>query len=253
MSNKKEEKDDKFLTKNFQSFLDEFKSEFNCHPALWVQENIKIKQNRSSTKYEDPNLPYFLSFSLLKKPPQKYLDLYKEYFSNANNSKQRNPHQYVCNQVDGFMKEAFHIRKLSKLYPNFNISIKSEEFKNNIRFLYREGGQSRTPDLEITNPKTNQSVSLHVKSNAPFLNNLFHTFRGGKNPEFDLIKQKKSQAHILTDGTQYFKISDLINKEVFIKKTELLEGEMADSWGGKGARRIYFKDTIKDLAIPYNC
>ena len=110
------------------------------------------------------------------------------------------------------------------------------------------GAKNRAADLLVTDPKKDKSISLHLKSNEKFLDNPCITFRGGKEPEFNKIKSPNSEVHIFVNGLKYFRFKDIKN---FIRREYTLEGKDADDWGGPGAYRILFKDSVLDLAKKY--
>jgi len=239
-----------FKKPSFAQFQPLFEAELNCKARDWIESNIRVKKSYGSIKFED--LPkYALSNALLSEPPQKFIDLYNDLFKNVNNLNGRSYHAYVCDQVDGYMKEEFHFQKLKKLHPHLDISFKGSEYKDGIREIYMTGAKNRDADLLVTDSKKDKSIDLHLKSNIKFLKNYYMTFRGGKPPEINKIKSSNSQTHILVDGLKYFRLKDLINNKDAIDKEGFLEGREAENWGGNGAYRIHFKPSLLDLAKKY--
>lgn len=239
-----------FKKPSFAQFKRLFEAELNCKALDWIESNIRVKKSRRSRKFQD--LPkYTLANALLSEPPQKFIDLYKDLFKDVNNLNGRSYHAYACDQVDGYMKEEFHFQKLKKLHPHLDISFKGSEYQDGIREIYMTGAKNRAADLLVTDPQKDKSIDLHLKSNIKFLKTFYMTFRGGKEPEINKIKSRNSQTHILVDGLKYFRYSDLINNKDVIDKEGFLKGEEAESWGGNGAYRIFFKESVSDLAKKY--
>lgn len=237
----------KFKKPSFAQFLPLFEAELNCKARDWIESNIRVKESPKSKEFK--KLPrYALAYALLSKPPQEFIDLYDDLFKNVNNVNRRGKHAYVCDLIDGFVKEEFHGQKLKKLHPHLGISFQGSEHQDGIREIYMTGAKNRAADLSVTDPKKDKPIDLHLKSNEKFLNNPCITFRGGKEPEFNKIQIPNSEVHIFVDGLKYFRFKDIKN---FIRREYTLEGEAADSWGGPGAYRILFKDSVLDLAKKY--
>jgi hypothetical protein len=240
----------KFVHENFQSFKDEFEKEFGCNICEWIRDNIDIKESRNSrSPIEVYN--WFACISLLKDPDDRFLNLCDRLFVSTGNRNKRCPHIYLANQVNGYLKEALHAKKLSKLYPDYKIDIITPEFNSdsNKREIYTKPGRfiTRGPDLKVT--VKNTPINIHIKANNSFLREQKLTLRGGKNPEYQSIKNKEYYVHILVDHSNYISIKNFNQIEKHILKEEILPKN--NSWGGEGAVRIHFKPSVLDIARKY--
>lgn len=240
-----------FLKSNFAQFKSAFEEYMDCSLCNWIEDNIVIKKNPKSEANID--LPkWFLCLSLLRNPGAKTIEKCNHLFDNPNNLNGRNPHQYLCDQVVGFLKEVYHINRLQLKHPEISFSLNGSEFnnKNNKREIYLSGAKQRDVDLKATYQGVTKD--FHLKANNTFVNKPKITFRGGKKPEINNIKNNKSKVHILVDENRYFCMTKLISAKECIKYQSFIEDPSEQrSWGGKGAYRIHFNDNVFDYAVKY--
>lgn len=240
----------KFVHENFQSFKDEFEKAFGCNICEWIRDNIDIKEGPNSRPPIEV-YDWFACISLLKDPDDRFLNLCNRLFGSTGNRNKRSPHIYLADQVNGTLKEALHAKKLSKLYPDYKINIISSEFNSdsNKREIYTKPGRliTRKPDLKVT--AENTPINIHIKANNSFLRTQKLTLRGGKNPEYQSIKNKEYYVHLLADHSNYISIQNFNKIENHISKKEILPEN--NSWGGKGAVCIHFKPSILDIVRKY--
>jgi len=236
-----------FFYSNFGVFRGEFIKVFRMSICDWVELNIELKESPESQRAIDVPKK-FLCSSLLKSPNREFLNLCNRLFSKTPNLNKRTPHTYLANQIHGSLKEALHAKKLS---INCDVKLIGDEF-NSItkkRELYTKGVDklSRSPDLSIST--SDSSLLVHIKANQTFLKNKQLTFRGGSTTEYDEILSKKQAVHILFSPHQYVAIDNLRIIKPHILKIYSLPNP--NDWGGSGAKRLYFKDSISDLIINY--
>jgi hypothetical protein len=246
----------KYIQRNFESFKQDFELNFQESIPTWISKNLCIKKNKNSKELDLSD--DFISHALLKNPPQDWLQSCDELFSKTRNLNGRTTHLYLSNQVHGTLKEALHARKLAKKHPNFDVNVVSCEFNSETkkREIYLNVSRAnRKPDLNVSWPKHDNlnagNADIHVKSNDYFLDKKQITFRGGKNSEYKQIKEKEYVLHILVNHKQYLSISDFNNLKDHISTNQVLTGKEAQSWGGQGAKRICFKNSIEQLLKRY--
>lgn len=239
-----------FFYSNFGVFRDEFIKVFRMSICDWVELNIELKESPESQRAIDVPKK-FLCSSLLKCPNREFLNLCNRLFSKTPNLNKRSPHTYLANQIHGSLKEALHAKKLS---INYDVKLIGDEFNSTTkkRELYTIGVDklSRSPDLSISMP--DNSLPVHIKANQTFLNNKQLTFRGGSPSEYNEILDKKHAVHILFSSPhQYAAIDNLRIIKPYISKIDTLPDSINKDWGGSGAKRLHFKDSISDLIINY--
>lgn len=236
-----------FFYSNFEVFRDEFIKVFRMSICDWVELNIELKESPES--YRAIDVPEkFLCSSLLRRPNREFLNLCNRLFSGIPNLNGRSAHKYLANQIYGSLKEALHAKKLSE---NYDVKLTGDEFNSTTkkRELYTRDVRklSRSPDLSIST--SDSFLPVHIKANQTFLKNKKLTFRGGSNPEYNEILNKKHAVHILFSPHQYISIDNLRTIKTHTLKIDSLS--TPNSWGGSGAKRLFFKDSISDLIINY--
>lgn len=240
-----------FLKSNFASFKSSFEEYMDCSLCLWIEDNIVIKENSKSDIAID--LPkWFLCLSLLKNPERAVVQKCNTLFNNPNNLNRRTPHQYLCDQVVGFLKEVYHINRLQLKHPEITFFLNGSEIntKNKKREIYILGAKKR--DIDLKAEYKGVTKDFHLKANNTFIQRPKITFRGGRTPEINNIKNNKSKVHILVDENKYFCMSKLISCKECIKNESFIEDPYEQNlWGGKGAYRIHFNDNILDYAVKY--
>lgn len=234
-----------FLKSNFKEYKIAFEKYMDCKLCSFIEDNMIVMDNpKDKNVIELPK--WFLCLSLLRNPDQKIINKCNELFSGVNNLWGRTAHQYACDQVFGFLNEVYHIKRLTLKHSDKTFLLNGSEFNRitNKRELYTSGGSSRDFDLKVS--FNGRIKNIHLKANNTFAEKPKITFRGGKNPEINLIRQGQSDTHILIDKDRFLSISSLI------KDKECIEDEFPfDKWGGPGGYRILFKDNVFDYASYY--
>ena len=240
----------KFVHENFQSFKDEFEKSFGCNICEWIRDNIDIKEGPNSRPPIEV-YDWFACISLLREPDDRFLNLCNRLFGSTGNRNKRSPHTYLADQVNGTLKEALHAKKLSKLYPDYKINIISSEFNSdsNKREIYTKPGRliTRKPDLRVV--AGSKPIDIHIKANNSFLRSQKLTLRGGKNPEYQSIKDNDYYIHLLVGHNQYISIQNFSKINQHIRDKEILPEN--NSWGGKGAVCLKFKPSVLDVVRQY--
>lgn len=239
----------KFIFNNFEKFQEVFEETFQLDLCHWVEKHIIVKESSRSKPLDLPK--WFLCKCLLTEPEKEILDLCENLFSKIKNLNGRSTHTYVSNQVFGTLKECLHVEKLKKKYPDYRIRIVSSEFdaKSQTRAIFTKNIKSisRKPDLEVRFKEF--VVPVHIKANDTFLKSHKLTFRGGSNPEYELIAKGREFVHLILSHDQYLSIKSMAKLSEHIERREDLSKDKM--WGGKGAVRFYFKPSIMSLVQNY--
>ena len=88
-----------------------------------------------------------------------------------------------------------------------------------------------------------------AKANNSFLRSQKLTLRGGKNSEYQSIKDNDYYIHVLVGYNQYISIQNFNKINNHIARKEILSEN--NSWGGKGAVCIHFKPSVLDIVKKY--
>lgn len=242
-----------FIKNNFESFQSAFEDCFKRKLCPWIEDNMSIKKSPRHKKNINTQ-KWFLCHVLLRDPEPDVVDLCSELFSKANNLNGRTPHEYLCDQVFGYLKETYHVKKLQIKHPEIQLRLVSSEFNRETgkREIYTQGGNKREVDLEARFKGNAKCKGIHIKSNNTFAKYQVMRFRGGRNPEINSIKEIKYGVHIPVDENRYFSISDLLkNKECIKSEGIITDAEEMKNWGGQGAYKINFTKNILKFATPY--
>jgi hypothetical protein len=245
-----------FIKNNFEAFQASFEKHIGRKLCPWIEDNIVVKKTKKHKKVEKAP-KWFLCHVLLREPSVEVTQFCEEHFSEANNLNGRTPHEYACDQVFGYLKEVYHIKRLELKHPNIELTLVSDEFNKDTgkREIYTEGSRSGGIDLKARfkeNKDKTKYKGIHIKSNSTFIRSPTMTFRGGRNPEINKIKNIEHGVHIPVDENQYFSISDLLkNKDCIESEGKLTNPEDMKSWGGEGSYRIKFTKNILKFATPY--
>ena len=246
----------KFIHNNFESFQIEFEKTFNQKICHWINNNIDIKEGKNSRAIEVPK--NFICCSLLREPKIESFDFNKlcnRLFSTVKNLNKRTPHEYLANQVHGTLQEVLHKHKLQKKYSNYDFSFASSEFNRltKKREIYTKPNRkdiSRDADLNFVCPEG--QFNIHIKGNNTFKHRPQLTLRGGRLPEYDKIQEsKKDFLHILVSPNEYISIYNFNKINDHIHSSAKLPSPQSKSWGGDGAHRIIFKQSIFNSIKTY--
>lgn len=239
----------KFVHDNFQLFKDEFEKEFKQNICVWIENNIDIKESPNTRPIQVDD--WFACKSLLKDPGERFHKLCNRLFGNIRNLNGRSPHIYLADQINGTLKEALHAKKLAKKHKEYDICIVSSEFNKTSkkRELYTQLHRSvnRKPDLRVVSDK--KPIDIHIKANNTFLKSKKITFRGGKNPEYQSIRDNEYYIHLLLSPNEYISIQNFNSLTEHILKQDNLPDQ--NSWGGPGAVCFHFKPSILNLVKKY--